>query len=85
MFLTFSFVAVFIIVLLLRRVLLFFISLKVIGSVIRNIGTRSEISVLIIPVAICLFKKALVSIWSIAVAFVLVILVGLLIRGSRLF
>ena len=85
MFLTFSFVAVFIIVLLLRRVLLFFISLKVIGSVIRNIGTRSEISVLIIPVAICLSKKALVSIWSIAVAFVLVILVGLLIRGSRLF
>ena len=85
MFLTFSFVAVFIIVLLLRRVLLFFISLKVIGSVIRNIGTLSEISVLIIPVAICLFKKALVSIWSIAVAFVLVILVGLLIRGSRLF
>ena len=85
MFLTFSFVAVFIIVLLLRRVLLFFISLKVIGSVIRNIGTRSEISVLIIPVAICLFKKALVNIWSIAVAFVLVILVGLLIRGIRLF
>ena len=85
MFLTFSFVAVFIIVLLLRRVLLFFISLKKIGSVIRNIGTRSEISVLIIPVAICLFKKALVSIWSIAVAFVLVILVGLLIRGIRLF
>ena len=85
MFLTFSSVAVFIIVLLLRRVLLFFISLKVIGSVIRNIGTRSEISVLIIPVAICLFKKALVSIWSIAVAFVLVILVGLLIRGIRLF
>ena len=33
-------------------------------------------SVLMIPVLICLFKNALVRIWSIAVAFVLVTLVG---------
>ena len=32
-----------------------------------------------------IFKKVLVRIWSIAVAFVLVALVGLLIRGIRLF
>ena len=38
-----------------------------------------------IPVFNCLFKKALVRMWSIAVAFVLVTLVGLLVRGIRLF
>ena len=32
-----------------------------------------------------LFKKALARMWSIAVAFVLVTLVGLLIRGIKLF
>ena len=69
MFLKFSFVAVFIV--LLKRSVLFFVSLEVIGSVIRSIGKWPEISVLMIPVSICLFKKATVIIMSIAVAFVL--------------
>ena len=36
-----------------------------------------------IPVLICLFKKSFVRMWSIAVVFVLVTLVGLLLRGIR--
>ena len=62
---------------------MFFIYL--IGSVIRNMRKWSEILVLMIAVLICLFKKALVRMWSITVAFLLVILVGLLIRGIRCF
>ena len=58
---------------------------QVIGSVIRNIGKWSEISVLMIPGLICLFKKALVRMRSIAVAFVKVTLIGLLIRDIKLF
>ena len=63
----------------------FFFSLEVIGSLIRNIGKLYEILVLMILVLNCLFKKVLVSMWSVAVAYVLVTLVGLLIRGIRLF
>ena len=37
-----------------------------------------------IPVSICVFKKALVKRWSITVAFVLATLVCLLIRGVKL-
>ena len=53
--------------------------------IIINIGKWSDISVMMIPILICLFKKALVSIRSIAVAFVLLTVVGLLIGGIRLF
>ena len=38
-----------------------------------------------IPVSICLFRKALVRMWLIVVAFILVTLVGLMIRGIKLF
>ena len=38
-----------------------------------------------IPVWICLFKKALVRVWLITIVFVVVTLLGLLIRSIKLF